>query len=146
MPPATPVRQACRLEDIHKMESRTQLIVVLTLTVAADLIIRFVMRFDFARVMQAEALLFTVTTGVLLLLLRRKAGIEGSQDRWRAILVGFFALGALRCILWTVGVPLVGANFGTLAVLGVVLLVWALTLGRRKPKSRTIAESDHGPT
>jgi Flp pilus assembly protein TadB len=93
--------------------------------------------------MHAEAILFTLTTGVLLPLLRRKAGIEERQDRWRAILVGFFALGALRCILWTVGVPLVGANFGTLAVLGVVLLVWALTRGRRKKEYKANKGSDH---
>jgi hypothetical protein len=115
-----------------KMESRTQLAVVLTLTVAADLIIRFGTPFDFARVMHAEAILFTVTTGVLLFLHRRKAVIEGRQDRWRAILVGFLALGAMRCILWTIGVPLVGANFGTLGALGVVVLVGGLTRGRRK--------------
>ena len=125
------------------MKSRTQLVVVLTLTLAADLIIRFGSTFDFARAMHGEAILFTLTAGVLLLLHRRSSETDGLQNRWGVIVIWFFGLGALRCILWTIGIPLTGANFATLGVLGVVILVWWLTRGQRKKVDSVNGGSGH---
>jgi hypothetical protein len=118
------------------MKLRIQLAVIITLAVVIDLIARFVVIFDFARVMHAEVILFTVTTGALILIFRRETGHDATKSHWRALLVGFFALGDLRCILWSSGVPLAFANFGTLVVLIVAILVWVIVRRRRNVKSK----------
>ena len=108
------------------MTSRWRWILVVTATTGLDLVARFAVSFDFARVMHVEAGLFPLTGIVLALLRRSEPGTRGWPNRIRLGLVWLFSLGALRPLLWTLGAPLMAANLTTLGVALVGILVWAL--------------------
>lgn len=108
------------------MTSREHWILVVTATTSLDLLARFAASFDFGRVMHVEAVLFPVTGIVLASLLRSEPRTQGWRNAIRVGLVWLFGFGALRPILWTLGMPLMAANLAALGVAVVALLVWAL--------------------
>lgn len=108
------------------MPSRWRWILVVAVTTALDLAARFAAPFDFARVMHVEALLFPLTAVVLGVLRRAEARPDGWPRVARLGLIWLFALGGLRPLLWTLGMPLRWANLATLvpALAGVVIWRW----------------------
>jgi len=119
------------------MSSRWRWILVCAGATTLDLVARFAAPFNFARVMHVEALLFPLTAVVLGLLLRAEPRAQGWPRVTRLGLLWLFALGGLRPVLWTLGMPLRWANIATLlpAVAGV--LVWIVR--RRKAKGHAAA-------
>jgi hypothetical protein len=93
--------------------------------------VRFGSGFDFGRVMRAEALLFPITAIALAGLRRADPPMHGWPSRTRLFLLWLFAVGSVRPILWSLGVPLMAANLATAGV-GVVAIVAARRAGRRR--------------
>jgi hypothetical protein len=103
-----------RQSVLSRSGSRWRWILVVTGATALDLLARFSMAFDFARVMHIEAVLFPVTAVVLGALFRRHASARPWPRAVQAGLVWLFSLGGLRPLLWTLGLPLLFANFAVL--------------------------------
>jgi hypothetical protein len=119
------------------MSSRWRWILVVIAATALDLWARFGASFNFARVMHVEAVLFPITGAVLATLLRHEPSTQGWPHRVRLGLVWLFGLGGLRPVLWTLGVPLMTANFATLVVALAGILMWWIR--RRSRRSLTSA-------
>jgi hypothetical protein len=99
---------------------------VVTAATALDLLARFGGSFNFRRVMHLEAVLFPLTGAVLWTLLRYEPANRGRPYAVRVGLIWLFALGGLRPLLWTLGLPLLASNLITLVVALVGVLVWML--------------------
>jgi hypothetical protein len=126
------------------MRPRWRWILVVTVATAVDLLARFGLRFSFARVMHVEAVLFPLTAAVLARLLRREPDTTGWTHALRVGLLWFFALGGLRPVLWTLGLPLMAANLATAAAAALGVLAWMV---RRRHCLRNGASppSTHSP-
>ena len=113
------------------MASRWWWTLVVGVATGVDLLLRFGGAFDFHRVMVGEAVLFSLTAIGLTLLLLREPRARGWRHGIRVAIVWFFALGALRPVLWLSGLALETANIGTVvgAVSGLVL--WRYRRRRR---------------
>jgi hypothetical protein len=114
------------------MTSRWRWIVVVAGATALDLVARFGAPFDFARVMHAEAVLFSLTALALGFLLHSEPRPPGWPGLIRVLLVWLFALGGLRPVLWTLHVPLMWSNLAALAI-ALVGLVFGLV--RHRPSA-----------
>ena len=119
--------------------SRRRWILVVTATTALDLLARFSVSFDFARVMHVEAVLFSVTAITLATLRRSESGTRGWPNRIRPGLVWLFGLGAVRSVLWTLGAPLMAANLAILGIALVGIVVWALRRRGRAASPRLLS-------
>jgi hypothetical protein len=106
------------------------LVIVAAATV--DLTVRFAARFDLARVLQLEAVLFPAAALALLALMRREPRAAGWARAWRVGLILAFLLGGLRAGLWASGMPVHLANLAVLAVAAAGLAA-AWLLARRPP-------------
>lgn len=125
------------------MRSRWRWILVLAVTTALDLLARFGLPFDFARVMHIEAALFPLTAVALGLLLRSELPSHGWPRALRLGLVWLFALGGLRPLLWTIHVPLLWANLATFLAALVGVLIWVAQRRRQKFHAATQGKA-HG--
>jgi hypothetical protein len=123
------------------MPARWRWILVLAVTTALDLLARFSLPFDFARVMHIEAALFSLTAVALGLLLRSEPRSHGWPRALKLGLIWLFALGGLRPLLWTIHVPLLSANLATFLVALVGVLIWVARRRRRR-----VDAADHGGT
>lgn len=93
---------------------------------------RFAFRFEMARVLRAEAVLFPAAALVLLAILRREPPSAGWGRAWRVGLILSFLLAGLRSGLWAAGLPVHLANAAVLAVaVAGFAAAWFLT--RRPP-------------
>ena len=108
------------------MSYRWRWILTIAAAAALDLAARFGTAFDFGRVMRVEALLFPATATVLAILLHRDPGRPIWPRVLRVAFLWLFALGGLRPVLWTLGLPLMAANLGTLLAALVGLAVWRI--------------------
>ncbi|HEY7682281.1 MAG TPA: hypothetical protein VH879_06530 [Gemmatimonadales bacterium] len=122
------------------MPSRWRWILVVAAVTALDLLARFGASFHFDRVMHIEAVLFPVTGAVLAILLQHEPSTQGWPHAIRIGLVWLFGLGGLRPVLWTLGLPLMAANFATLIGALAGVLIW---LVRRR--QRVLGGSPRGP-
>ena len=115
------------------MASRWRWTLIVAAAAALDLLARFGTAFDFGRVMHVEAILFPFTGLGLAALLRSEPKTQGWPHAVRVGLVWCFALGGLRPLLWTLGLPLMVANIATVVVLLGGILGWVL---RRRGQRR----------
>jgi hypothetical protein len=126
------------------MRARWRWILVVTAATAVDLLARFGLPFSFARVMHVEAVLFPLTAVVLARLLRREPDTTGWTQALRIGLVWFFALGGLRPVLWTLGLPLMAANIATVATAALGVVAWMIQR-RHRLRNGASAASTHSP-
>ncbi|NIM51422.1 MAG: hypothetical protein GTO22_19595 [Gemmatimonadales bacterium] len=92
---------------------------------AVDLVTRFVLPFNLKRVLTVEAALFFGAAFVALALVIRSPWPDGWRRVVQWLLVGSFALAALRAAVWAAGLPVAWANRLVLVVAAVtVLLTW----------------------
>jgi hypothetical protein len=112
------------------MPYRWRWILTITTATALDLAARFGAAFDFGRVMRVEAILFPLTAVVLATLLHRDPGSATWSHVVRIACLWLFALGGLRPVLWTLGLPLMAANLITLGAALLGLVVWLIRCRR----------------
>lgn len=126
-----PGRSAAPFRD--SMPSRWRWILVVTGATALDLLARVAAAFDLGRVLHIEAVLFPVTALVLATLLKYDQSARPLPHAVQVSLVWLFGLGGLRPVLWTLGLPLMVANFATLVPAVVGIVVWRLRRRHRMP-------------
>lgn len=103
------------------MKTFLQWMVVLAVTAALDLAVRFLLPFRMSRVLAFEAVLFPLAGWFLLRMMSRQAAPRRSLRLVQAILAVSLLLAGLRSFLWALGVPIQMANVAVLASAG---LVW----------------------
>ena len=103
--------------------------VVSLATLAIDLAVRFGLQPDFRVVLWIEGCVFLLAGLVLLRLSRQAPAQPGWRRGLQILLIGGFALGGLRSLLWAAGNPVYRAN---LKILIIAVLAWAYWRRRRR--------------
>jgi len=102
---------------------------LLGVIVAIDLTARFGGVFDFARAMHVEAILFPVAAVATAGLSRKHTGGPRWARAAQVSIAWLFAVGGVRPILWSFGVPLELANLVTL-ITGIAAAAISLAIRR----------------
>ena len=92
--------------------------------VVADVSGRLALRFDIARVLLFETILFAASSLLFLWAARRDRMLSRTTLRIDLSLALLFALGSLRAALWSIGVPVNVANLVVLLATCVIVIVY----------------------
>jgi protein-S-isoprenylcysteine O-methyltransferase Ste14 len=104
-------------------------IAVVLAALAIDLAVRFGLHPDFRFTLWIEGGVFLLAALVLLGLYHREPAQPGWRRGLRVALIGAFALGGLRSLMWAAGQPVYRAN---LKILIIAVLAWAYWRRRRR--------------
>ncbi len=114
------------------MRFALQLLGVVAVATAIDLVVRLGGFASFAQVLLVEAFLFPLTGVALDRVIRCHGRSSGLRRGLEVILVWAFVLAGLRAGIWAVGLPVGTAN---LVILSVALLAWVGYRIRKRQKA-----------